>query len=37
MNYLPTKTISKSLSAVGIAGFFSPPPIDLAGVAIRPC
>ena len=34
--YLPTQTMSKSLSDDGIFGFFGPPPIDLAWDAISP-
>jgi len=35
-NNLPTTTTSKSLSVAGIAGFFGPPPADLAYDAISP-
>ena len=36
-NYLPTQIISKSVSLFDIAGFFGAPPIDLNGVATKPC
>ena len=33
--YLPTRTMSKSLSVAGMGGFLGPPPADLDGVWIN--
>ena len=35
LGYIPTMTISKSLSPTGIFGFLSPPPIPLAWVCTK--